>query len=137
MAAVNTRVAAAAARNSLIRLREEARHGAAFRGARVKAPLFIIGHWRSGTTHLYNLLSCGAFSFARIDAWTDQTTLVEAPPLTIREGGLVRGGFSDELDELHRVAGDGKSAMARFQAEMGYRQMRAQEDVMNPPFLFY
>jgi DNA mismatch repair protein MutS len=45
------------------------------------------------------------------------TTLVDAPPLTIREGGLVRAGFSAELDELHRIAGDGKSAMAKFQAE--------------------
>jgi hypothetical protein len=25
------------------------------------APIFVVGHWRSGTTHLYNLLSCGAF----------------------------------------------------------------------------
>ncbi len=25
------------------------------------SPIFIVGHWRSGTTHLYNLLSCGAF----------------------------------------------------------------------------
>ncbi len=27
--------------------------------------------------------------------------------------------------------------LARFQAEMGYRQMQAQEDVTNPPFLYY
>jgi DNA mismatch repair protein MutS len=36
---------------------------------------------------------------------------------TIREGGMVREGFSDELDELRRLAGDGKAWMARFQAE--------------------
>jgi DNA mismatch repair protein MutS len=46
-----------------------------------------------------------------------RATLVDQPPMTIREGGIVRAGFSDELDELHRIAGDGKSAMARFQAE--------------------
>lgn len=28
------------------------------RGPRMPPPIFIIGHWRSGTTHLYNLLSC-------------------------------------------------------------------------------
>ena len=26
-------------------------------GARVEAPLFILGHYRSGTTHLHNLLA--------------------------------------------------------------------------------
>ena len=26
-------------------------------------PIFILGHWRSGTTHLYNLLSHGEFSY--------------------------------------------------------------------------
>lgn len=26
-------------------------------------PIFIIGHWRSGTTHLYNILSKGGFGF--------------------------------------------------------------------------
>jgi DNA mismatch repair protein MutS len=44
-------------------------------------------------------------------------TLVESPPLTVREGGLVRDGVHSELDELRRIAGDGKAAMARFQAE--------------------
>lgn len=32
----------------------------------VPAPIFIVGHWRSGTTHLYNTLSAsGAFSYVR------------------------------------------------------------------------
>jgi DNA mismatch repair protein MutS len=44
-------------------------------------------------------------------------TLVESPPLTVREGGLVRDGVHAELDELRGIAGDGKAAMARFQAE--------------------
>jgi len=26
------------------------------RGVQVKAPIFIVGYWRSGTTHLHNLL---------------------------------------------------------------------------------
>lgn len=28
---------------------------------RDEAPIFILGHWRSGTTHLYNIMSLGAF----------------------------------------------------------------------------
>jgi DNA mismatch repair protein MutS len=48
-------------------------------------------------------------------------TLVDAPPPGLREGGLVRKGYSAELDELHQIAGDGKSWMARFQAEEAQR----------------
>jgi DNA mismatch repair protein MutS len=44
------------------------------------------------------------------------TTIADDPPVTLREGGLIRAGFSEELDDLRRTAGDGKSGMARFQA---------------------
>jgi DNA mismatch repair protein MutS len=50
-----------------------------------------------------------------------RATLVDEPPLTIKEGGLVRRGFSAELDELSQIAGDAKSWMARFQAEESTR----------------
>ena len=30
---------------------------------RPTAPIFILGHWRSGTTHLYNVMSLGAFGY--------------------------------------------------------------------------
>ncbi len=45
-----------------------------------------------------------------------RTTLVDEPPLTIREGHLIRRGFHSELDELLDIAGDGKTWMASFQA---------------------
>ena len=44
-------------------------------------------------------------------------TLADDPPLTLREGGLIRPGFSPELDELRDIATHGKDWMARFQAE--------------------
>jgi len=47
--------------------------------------------------------------------------LVDEPPLTVKEGGLVRRGFAPELDELHQIAGDARSWMARFQAEESAR----------------
>lgn len=46
-----------------------------------------------------------------------RNTLVEDPPQSLKEGGLVRQGYSAELDELLQIAGDGKTWMARFQAE--------------------
>ncbi len=45
-----------------------------------------------------------------------RATLVSAPPIALREGGMVREGHAPELDELRRIAGDGKAWMARFQA---------------------
>jgi DNA mismatch repair protein MutS len=58
----------------------------------------------------------------RLDPLEDVTariagTLVDAPPIPIKEGGLIREGVDEELDELHRIQGDGKSWMARFQAD--------------------
>ncbi|MEL6431309.1 MAG: DNA mismatch repair protein MutS [Planctomycetota bacterium] len=44
-------------------------------------------------------------------------TLVKSPPVTLKDGGVVREGVSAELDELRQIAGDGKAWMARFQAE--------------------
>ena len=50
-----------------------------------------------------------------------RSTLVDRPPMTVREGGLVREGFSADLDELRQMAGDAKSWMARFQASESER----------------
>jgi DNA mismatch repair protein MutS len=43
--------------------------------------------------------------------------LVDDPPLTPREGGLIRPGFDAALDELHAITRDGKQWMANFQAQ--------------------
>jgi DNA mismatch repair protein MutS len=63
---------------------------------------------------------------ARLDPLEDvvgriRATLVDEPPPTVKEGGLVRRGFSAELDELAQIAGDARSWMARFQAEESAR----------------
>jgi DNA mismatch repair protein MutS len=50
-----------------------------------------------------------------------RSTLVDEPPQTVKEGGLVRGGFDPALDELLQIAGDAKSWLARFQAEESAR----------------
>ncbi|MFN7950968.1 MAG: DNA mismatch repair protein MutS [bacterium] len=43
-------------------------------------------------------------------------TLVEAPPLAITDGGLVRDGVNPELDEARSLTRDGKSWIARLEA---------------------
>lgn len=43
--------------NSIDARRERARFGAEIERTEVRAPLFVLGHYRSGTTHLHNLLT--------------------------------------------------------------------------------
>ncbi len=41
--------------------------------------------------------------------------IVEDPPAGLRDGGLIRDGFSDELDELRSIARDGKSYISSLE----------------------
>jgi DNA mismatch repair protein MutS len=41
--------------------------------------------------------------------------IVDQPPLALREGGMIRGGFSDELDELRAGTKEGKEWIAKLQ----------------------
>ncbi len=43
--------------NSVLRRYENAIYGARVRKAEVRSPVFVLGHWRSGTTLLHNLLT--------------------------------------------------------------------------------
>ena len=43
-------------------------------------------------------------------------SLHEDPPLTLKDGGLIRDGFDTELDELRVLARDSKDWIARFQS---------------------
>ena len=42
--------------------------------------------------------------------------IAEEPPLTLREGGLIKGGFDERLDELWDISRKGKSFIARLEA---------------------
>ncbi len=46
-----------------------------------------------------------------------EAALVDEPPLSAREGGVIRRGYDADLDELHETASSGKDWIARFQAE--------------------
>ena len=43
--------------NSMLRRCENAVYGPRVRKTEVRSPVFILGHWRSGTTHLHNLFA--------------------------------------------------------------------------------
>lgn len=44
--------------------------------------------------------------------------LVDEPPMRLQDGGVIREGYSDELDELLAIARDGKSWFSRYEAEL-------------------
>ena len=48
-------------------------------------------------------------------------TLQDEPPLSVRDGGIVRTGFDDRLDQLRAAARGGKQWIASFQARESQR----------------
>ena len=64
--------------------------------------------------------------------------LVADPPLTVREGHLIRSGYNADLDQLRSAATDGHAWIARYQAEQqeatGIRTLRVRH---NNVFGFY
>ena len=41
--------------------------------------------------------------------------LVDSPPLTIREGGMIKNGYHPELDQLRELAREGRNWISRYQ----------------------
>ncbi|MCX7933880.1 MAG: DNA mismatch repair protein MutS, partial [Planctomycetota bacterium] len=83
------------------------------RSSRQLPPLALLG--RELTSRLLRRL------LADLDLLTDigdaiAAALVEEPPLSLQEGGLIRDGFCRELDELRAISRSGKDWLARFQA---------------------
>jgi LPS sulfotransferase NodH len=79
---------------------ERARFGRRIEAARVEAPLFILGHYRSGTTHLHNLLALDP-QFAApnlFQAFNPHTFLsTERWSAPIVDGLIVRRRYQDEM----------------------------------------
>ncbi|RMF56795.1 MAG: DNA mismatch repair protein MutS [Bacteroidetes bacterium] len=50
-----------------------------------------------------------------------EAALVDDPPATLKDGGLIRPGYNEELDELRRIASSGKDWVARMQKQEAER----------------
>jgi omega-hydroxy-beta-dihydromenaquinone-9 sulfotransferase len=90
---------ALSASNSLVSTIERWRYGDRIEAARVEAPLFILGHYRSGTTHLHNLLAldpqfAAPTFFQVLNPHTSLTTERFAAPVADRL--MVRRRLQDE-----------------------------------------
>jgi DNA mismatch repair protein MutS len=46
-----------------------------------------------------------------------ESALVDQPPVSPRDGGVIRRGYNADLDHLHDIATSGKDWIARFQAQ--------------------
>ena len=46
-----------------------------------------------------------------------ERAIVEDPPFSVREGGMIREGYSEEIDELRFEMSDGKGVIARVEAQ--------------------
>ncbi len=44
-------------------------------------------------------------------------SIVDEPPFTVREGGMIRPGYNPELDELTAIMSDGKGVLTRIEVE--------------------
>ena len=60
--------------------------------------------------------------FEQIDPLTDvcellQASIIDEPPITIREGGIIKEGFNEEVDRLRRASTEGKSWLAKLEAD--------------------
>jgi DNA mismatch repair protein MutS len=50
-----------------------------------------------------------------------ESAIVPEPPSHIREGGVIRAGFNDELDRLRSISKDGRSWLAEYQQKESRR----------------
>lgn len=73
------------------------------------------------------------------DLRTDlQTTLVDNPPVSLKDGGLIREGVHAELDELSRWSKEGKTWILRYEAEQKKRtQIQSLKVGYNKVFGYY
>lgn len=60
--------------------------------------------------------------YARIDPLEEvvgllERAIAEEPPFVLREGGLIRSGYHEELDELRQICREGKGWIARLEKE--------------------
>ncbi len=46
-----------------------------------------------------------------------ESSIVEDPPLTVKEGGMIKAGYDKELDGLREIGREGKGWILRFEAE--------------------
>lgn len=108
-------IGALSLRTAIARRREARRFGPAIERAGVAPPLFILGHWRSGTTLLHRLVGLdGQFAYPNLyQCWHPHTFLsTEAIEAALTDRLLRRTRPMDEMPQNVAVAGEEEEAVA-------------------------
>jgi hypothetical protein len=103
--------------NSLIKAREDRRFGAAVAAVEVQPPLVIVGHWRSGTTHLHRLLAQDPrFAFPNLHQVRHPHTFLSTERLHSRlADGLLPGHRpADAMPVTHQLPEEDEFALANL-----------------------
>ena len=68
-------------------------------------------------SELLKEIADGLASFSELEnlAKMIEEAIVDEPPLSVREGGMIKAGYSAELDELRDIASNSKQWIAAFQ----------------------
>jgi DNA mismatch repair protein MutS len=67
-------------------------------------------------THLIREASSGVENFDDLFQLLE-TSIVDDPPLTVREGGIIKPNYNKELDELRQISKEGKGWIFQLEAE--------------------
>lgn len=101
--------------NSFGRRRENRRFGAQVAGTKVEAPVFILGHWRSGTTLLHNLLiNDPQFAYPNLFQTTHPLTMLVREEMienALRDAEA-HGRPMDNMQITFRSPGEDEAALA-------------------------
>ncbi|AKB82522.1 DNA mismatch repair protein MutS [Methanosarcina barkeri 3] len=64
-----------------------------------------------------NEIAIGLASFSELENLAEiiDRAIVDEPPVSVREGGMIKSGYSEELDELKDIASNSKQWIANFQ----------------------
>lgn len=80
-------------------------------------PLFRDSLIENAESKLLKEIAEGLTAFSELENLAEmiEKAIVEEPPLSVREGGMIKSGHSAELDELRDIASNSKQWIANFQ----------------------
>src|SRR5699024_702756 len=72
----------------------------------------LLGNFKSGLLkELYDMLDSLQDIYGYIEA-----SIIDDPPITIREGGIIKDGFLEDIDQLKKAKTEGKQWLADLEA---------------------
>ena len=73
--------------------------------------------WKKCESELLKEIAEGLASFSELENLAEmiEKAIVDEPPVSVREGGMIKPGYNAELDELRDIASNSKQWIANFQ----------------------